>query len=172
MPRQCLAHSRSAMTVAKYLALTNWIKFCSGCAFPGLRFASLQFILPLSSDHVTLSPQLPRGLPCLIPADLECLSSSPVNWGEPMGCKSQIWDSAKIFAPIQTTAGTPAKGDAAWRGKGNDWAVSSSSHPLEESNVQGCRSPVFGYIPTFWFLRNLWRKKPLLYCEPPHFITA
>lgn len=110
---------------------------------PGLWSVPFQFILPVPSDHVTTPPHPwlggweGRALNSCWPR--MCFPSTSINWEEPWVVNPGSGTTQRsLFAITQTTAGTPAWGDAAWWGRINVWACPSSLH----REVQGPRLQV------------------------------
>lgn len=127
------------MNVAECLTLLNWIKFPC-CPFPWTVVCPFP-VHPACAIRPRDSP--PHGgrgaLNSCWPR--MCFPSTSENWEEPWVVNPGSGTAQRsLFALTQTTAGTPAWGDAAWWGRVSVWVCPSSPH----SGVQGPRLQVSG----------------------------
>lgn len=131
------------MNVAKCLTLLNWIRFpwlhfLLDC---GLSLFSSSCLCHQTTWQPPLTPWLGgwegRALNSCWPR--MCFPSTSINWEEPWVVNPGSGTTQRsLFAITQTTAGTPAWGDAAWWGRVNVWVCPSSLH----REVQGPRLQV------------------------------
>lgn len=130
---------RSTMNVAKCLTLLNWIKF-PWLHFPldcGLSLSSSSCLCHQTTWH---PPHLGVGGGALNSCwPRMCFPSTSVNWEEPMGCKSWIWDSPKVFVCTNPdNSWDSSLGRRSLVGEVNVWVCPSSLH----RGVQGPRLQV------------------------------
>lgn len=146
------------MSVAKCFTLQSRIKLCFGSTFPW------PVVCP-SPVHPACPP--PRG-PHLTLADLEGVFLALLQPGRSPWVVNPGSGTAQrsLFALTLTTAGTPAKRDGTWWGRG----MCEPPHLPPHRGIQGPRpqvSPLAHPLVSEDFMVI----KPL-HCEPPHLRTA
>lgn len=134
------------------------LNFALAALSPGLWFAPLQFILPAP----------PPGGPHLTLADLEGVFLALLQPGRSPWVVNPGSGTAQrsLFALTLTTAGTPAKRDGTWWGRG----MCEPPHLPPHRGVQGPR-PQVSRLAHPLVSEDFMVIKPL-HCEPPHLRTA